>query len=325
MGLFSKTKPAKPAKPGKPAKAKKGAKPGAADPANADEIGIPAVAETDDSAEIEIDSTVASEENVGAYGDVVSGSGFSIDGSDDADILDLEAELADEADDEYGDDAQPDFSGLVKSSNPVSRIVFTFFAIVVAAALGIVGTVFYFYNTYKGALPAIAWQSVYASVVSINHLIQFPDDFTANDIYIRDKQNEYDVIIFATVQYEPLVYSHEIFHIIINKADNLPTVMDDVEYDGNLYDYLTESTDATERLQASVIKQSHEEFLLSLNEIKTGREHWIHASDAYCNLQLVLQGDNWRIVAQEQEKAQADFAAAAQAKAAQAAEVPAES
>lgn len=321
MGLFSKNKadkPAKAAKPAKPAKAKKGK----AAPAT-DESGVSAVTgqafDADAIAATEAELAAAEAEAAdptgeqagGAYGDVVNGSGMAIEPSDRTDILDLEAELSDEVDDEYGDESEQSFSGFTKTANPMTRIVLTLLAVLVAAALGVAGTVFYFYNTYKGADSEIAWQAVYASVVSINHLIQFPDDFTANDIYIRDKQNEYDVIIFATVQYEPLVYSHEIFHIIINKADNLPTVMDDVEFNGNLYDYLTESSEATERLQAGVIKQAHEEFLLSLNEIKTGRAHWIHASDAYCNLQLVLQGDNWRVVAQEQAASAAEAAEAA--------------
>jgi len=280
MGLFSKKDKEK-----KEKKPEKGGKSGTVTEAPAPAAETEAVAETPVLAETE--ETDDAEP------------GFEID----PELAEMEAALAAEVDDDIQSGSSADsFAVAVKHGNPVLKIVFTLAAVLVAFALGVAGTVYYFYTTYKGADAQTAWKATHAAYNHLGDVIQYPDDLTVEDIYIRDKAKEYECILFAAVKYKPLEYTEEVFHIIIDKASGDDIVNSDLSFNEKLYESLKNGT-PEERLQASAMKSEYDSIELSLEEIRAGRNHWIHASDAYCNLQLVMSGENWRKLQKEQQAA----------------------
>lgn len=200
-----------------------------------------------------------------------------------------------------------------KRGKPLVRFFTCLLTIIISVGVGVCSTYFYFDNRYHGAKSAVVWEATEEVLRYLSDVIVYPDDLTVFEAYIQDNSRFYNVIMFGTVRSDVGQFTNSAFHVEIEKDSGYAELMDDVEFDADVYARLKEGS-AQDKIQAGVIKSRYESYMRSLDEIRGGFNGWTRVSDAYVNLRLVETGNNWRKavlenkLAQKAKKAKADAA-----------------
>jgi hypothetical protein len=107
------------------------------------------------------------------------------------------------------------------------------------------------------------------------------------NIFIKNKTEEYECVIFCTVGDGAVSYTEETFRVLINKNDGNTDVQD--RFDPDEYERLSSGTDE-ERVSAALMMNHKREFERCVGEIGAEGTVWVGVDAYYINIRIQRAG-----------------------------------